>query len=118
MLEEVCYFGRGSRLYQHVPQNILKGKAKAQARAVAKATAAVTGSSSPVQHQTAPEPFSTTDSASKRGTEASTGDDEQDPDEHDATKSYTEFAWGGDGADIHIRQSSRTDKRFATTPGA
>ena len=54
MLEEVCYFGRGSRLYQHVPQNILKGKAKAQARAVAKATAAVTGSSSPVQHQTAP----------------------------------------------------------------
>ena len=57
-------------------------------------------------------------SASKRGTEASAGDDEHDPDEHDAAKSYTEFAWGGDGTDIHIRQSSRIDKRFARTPGA
>ena len=57
-------------------------------------------------------------SASKRGTEASTGDDEHDPDEHDAAKSYTVFAWGGDGTDIHIRQSSRIDKRVATTPGA
>ena len=52
MLEVVCYFGKESRLCQHVQQNILEGKAKAPARAVAEATAAVRGSSSPV-------PFST-----------------------------------------------------------